>query len=1183
MEKIRACVAACAVRPRCGAVVAACALAGGFGALWGRVEVDALKLWVDARAREEVKTYEDAFGDYRTQAFVVTAKRAPTLASREAFLELKDWHDWMYGLEAPSATGSYTLHDFCYKYVDSEPHTPCFQITPLDCFAEGAVSAPGGAEKNDAFAASYSVRPSVASFDFEKDFNQSFARGCKQWFNLATPSKVLFSGLREDANGLDAMRVVFQTRDAASLAARGVVRTTFTPTQASAVDVLGCRAGTPSLEDCSCIETFNLFSVLEYGCVPEGDAEQPPTCCEYMARLREHPCVETLWMSDATLFALGNQVFTTCGIARISFDSQCVRLPNGETLRKSSTSGIEDDYYEDLSASTPVTNVFECGFKLRSLQTKCPLIAEGNYTAASECCASLETFALSKCHCGDLHCGGRSRPCESLFARDDVGQIVQFCTLSGFSTPSFDVCGRNTSVVTPPAKRASKSASTASTLIWVPAHERRELSKEDAEDLLLGWESLWLSQIDAKIANYEHISIAYMSQRSTEDIIAAASRGAFVLLFIGYFTVAFYVVTYFHLSPNAACGPRAAVEGVSVVALSTWASLGLSAALSRISGVTFNAITLQVLPFLSLGLGVNDFFVLASHAAAATAELEDSFVDGDSISSNEDILVRTLRDGGTSVTLSSAMNFAAFLLGAISPVPAVRNFGIQIACAVACNYIVALLVFPGILYRHLERRSASEARRVSEDVECTTPLRRDSSFAKISSAVYEPFVRWRERLIAAPRASTALRLAVLAMYGVFAVYLIAGIPTVRLGLEMRDVIPSDSYMAPFVAEMEHRFATYPVFVFVSNVDFARYAVALRELERDFLDVAHVDATHGSTNFMIYYTEYAESRVAGGHSCSLNDTRWYYDATRAAEPYDSCAADALDENQTFTCMVKCLAHVPQTQSKRCEFHKGASRERSRCYCPHRLIYNEDAFVREFPAFLAGGQRGEISRAFTTLGSNASIVTSARLLFYVEDVFDVDDKLAHIRQARSALKNSDIVARGGARAFPFDVALYAMNEQYLNIKSNTWRALIIGLVTSTIIMFVAFRGDVRATMVASATLAFTQAELFGAMGRFNVKLNGASMANLIISTGVVNEFIAHMSRAFFSSDRRAGAAFASIAPALFNAGVTTFLGVIPSAFARYEYFRVYFFSQWCVILLFAVANGVVFLPIALSLFA
>ena len=90
------------MRPRCGAVVAACALAAGFGALWGRVEVDALRLWVDARARGEVKTYEDSFGDYRTQAFVVTAKRAASLATREAFLELKDWHEWMYGLEATS-------------------------------------------------------------------------------------------------------------------------------------------------------------------------------------------------------------------------------------------------------------------------------------------------------------------------------------------------------------------------------------------------------------------------------------------------------------------------------------------------------------------------------------------------------------------------------------------------------------------------------------------------------------------------------------------------------------------------------------------------------------------------------------------------------------------------------------------------------------------------------------------------------------------------------------------------------------------------------------------------------------------------------------------------------------------------------------------------------------------------
>ena len=98
--------------------------------------------------------------------------------------------------------------------------------------------------------------------------------------------------------------------------------------------------------------------------------------------------------------------------------------------------------------------------------------------------------------------------------------------------------------------------------------------------------------------------------------------------------------------------------------------------------MTFSAVTVQVLPFLSMDLGVNDFFVLASHASyAAARDLDD-----------ESVVEEIMREGGASVTLSSVMNFAAFLLGSISPVPAVRWFGVQMACATACNYAVAVLV-----------------------------------------------------------------------------------------------------------------------------------------------------------------------------------------------------------------------------------------------------------------------------------------------------------------------------------------------------------------------------------------------------------------------------------------------------------------------------------------------------------
>lgn len=87
-------------------------------------------------------------------------------------------------------------------------------------------------------------------------------------------------------------------------------------------------------------------------------------------------------------------------------------------------------------------------------------------------------------------------------------------------------------------------------------------------------------------------------------------------------------------------------------------------------------------------------------------------------------------------------------------------------------------------------------------------------------------MRWRERLIVVLCVSMVLCFVVFVMYGVFVVYLIVGILIVCFGFEMWDVILSDFYMVSFVAEMEYRFVTYFVFVFVLNVDFVWYVVVL---------------------------------------------------------------------------------------------------------------------------------------------------------------------------------------------------------------------------------------------------------------------------------------------------------------------------------------------------------------------
>ena len=1184
-------------------VCAGVMMALAIGAVWARVETDAMALYVprESAARRELDWFRDVFGDSRAQTFVVKAKDGAVLLSMEAFLEVHDFTSWLFDVDVDvEGVGELKLENFCYKVVDSAPHAPCFMISPLDCFAEGNVSVVGR-EKNADFG-SYAARASYRDFDFARGaFNATYVKNsCQQWFNLPLPQKVLFGGLREEIGSgalcADAMRVAILTRDAKNLFNAGIQKSTFELELARKGDLIGCPASGPSLDDCSCVEDFNLFKVLDYGCVPEGDVPQPESCCNFMRDLRAHPCIGALWSSDSTLNALGNQVLTTCGLPVVRLESQCATLPDGLTTNASMTTFR----VEDLSSTLPMKNVFTCGSMLRSLQTLCPLIASGNYSGAGACCGAVEDFTKSKCHCGEMHCG--PMPCGDLFAIDGVKQIVQFCTLSGFETPNFDTCATgDTSNTTDSfgAMRGSvaEDADVERELKFVPKHHKYALASiEDAERVLLDWESAWLGRIEDKLATYRHIDIVYMAERSAEDVIAKASRGAFGLIAVGYVIVAAYIVTYFAVSSSrgGSVGARAALEAVCAVALCTFGALGAASLLRFVfPSVTFNAVTLQVLPFLSLGLGVNDFFVLASHASSAAIEHEHGEDDV------ERALYEMMRRGGYSVTLSSAMNFAAFLIGIVCPVPLVRNFTIQGACAVVANYVGAAFIFTDIIYRDLSRRARRQRHgsALSTSPSSTSMSRASSSFALLATAAKASVVRIGISAIS-PRRSVILRVTAILGILAFAILAMIGIPRVRLGLELSDVVPQDSYVYDFVLDVERHFGTTPVWVVIKNFDFATHAEAMRRLEFDFLKVRNVDSEYESTNFLRYYTEHTEAQVAAGKSCSLDETFWYYDPLRMRPSADVCANDAADENQTFICMFKCLSYEPQARptsplntnssilDMRCVF--GNDGERSTCHCPHRALYTPAAFTRNFNEFLNGGERGEISRAFTRLKtdtSNGTAVSSARMLFYVEDAFTLEDKLAHVREARWTLAKSDVVSKHGGSAFVFDYALYALNEQYMDIRRNLLVAISIAIGVATCVMYVMLN-DAVTTLVCAAVLTLIQLELYGALYWLDMKLNPVSFINLVTTTGVSVEIVAHMARAYSVAtepDRtsRALRAFTTMAPALANGALTTFLGISPVAFSNYAYFVKYFWLQWCVMLAVSLAHGIVLAPILLSL--
>ncbi|XP_032971626.1 protein patched homolog 2 isoform X5 [Rhinolophus ferrumequinum] len=102
---------------------------------------------------------------------------------------------------------------------------------------------------------------------------------------------------------------------------------------------------------------------------------------------------------------------------------------------------------------------------------------------------------------------------------------------------------------------------------------------------------------------------------------------------------------------------------------------------------------LMVLPFLALGIGVDDIFLLA-HA----------FTEAPPGTPLQERMGECLQRTGTSVTLTSINNMVAFFMAALVPIPALRAFSLQAAIVVGCNFAAVMLVFPAMLSLDLHRR-----------------------------------------------------------------------------------------------------------------------------------------------------------------------------------------------------------------------------------------------------------------------------------------------------------------------------------------------------------------------------------------------------------------------------------------------------------------------------------------------
>ena len=142
--------------------------------------------------------------------------------------------------------------------------------------------------------------------------------------------------------------------------------------------------------------------------------------------------------------------------------------------------------------------------------------------------------------------------------------------------------------------------------------------------MYLAWENTWLDMMLGRGSAYAGVGIlptinsnktnprllAVEAERSIQDVVKSATSADGRLTLASYIIMLVYVSTVFYYHRNVVYSRVAvSIGGLMLVCFSCIAAIGFAGYLN----IPISAITLRVGPFLGLGLGLHDFFLLCHY------------------------------------------------------------------------------------------------------------------------------------------------------------------------------------------------------------------------------------------------------------------------------------------------------------------------------------------------------------------------------------------------------------------------------------------------------------------------------------------------------------------------------------------------------------------------------------------
>ncbi|KYN10247.1 PREDICTED: Niemann-Pick C1 protein-like isoform X1 [Trachymyrmex cornetzi] len=687
---------------------------------------------------------------------------------------------------------------------------------------------------------------------------------------------------------------------------------------------------------------------------------------------------------------------------------------------------------------------------------------------------------------------------------------------------------------------------------------RNSLNEEDLVPIIK-WEQRFLDFMEKwnQDGRPDFMDVAWSAEKSIQDELDRTSKTEMMTVVISYLVMFVYVALALGKMKASVIGCFTeskivlSVGGIIIVIASVGCSLGIFGYI----GVPTTLLTIEVIPFLVLAVGVDNIFILVQNHQRNPRDVDETIPEH---------ISRVLAAVGPSMLLTSTSECCCFLIGAFSAMPAVNTFAMYASVSILINFLLQITAFVALL--SLDSRRAENNRL---DVFCCVSVKNSSNVDERDGIVHAIF----ERTYTPFLMKTPVRVVVIMIFVAALATHVIVFPQMEIGLDQKLSMPEDSYVLKYFTYMEDLLSMGPPVYFV--------------------------VTEG----LNYSKKEVQNVICGGQGCNTDSlyTQIYSAAKQSSVSYLSKAASSwIDDYLDWSSIGSCCRYYANNQSY-C-LHTNGDCE------PCRIIIDQDTsrpnktgFRKYIPYFVNDIPDEKCAKAGKALYFDAinfyydeyglTNVNDSYFMGYHTPLKKSSDWYEALEVARiisenitNTINNAN-VSDQEIRVFPYSV-FYVFYEQYLTI----WRETLSSIGLSLAVIFVVtlfFTGiSLFSTVIVVLTVLMIIINLAGLMYWWNISLNAVSLVNLVMAAGISVEFCSHIVHSYITSAETTRIGKASEALSVTGSSVfsgitlTKFVGIIVLAFAKTQIFRVFYFKMYLGIVLFGAAHGLIFLPVLLS---